>query len=66
MIRDLRMEAFSSKDIVKPTKLFVYRLHSQKIDNTFSIIRGAAWKIRNYYHVGVFEDGKKIYTTDKI
>lgn len=66
MEKDLRMEVFSSKDIVRATCLHVYQLHTQKIDNAFSIIRGAAWKLRNYFHVGVFEDGKRIYTTEKI
>lgn len=66
MEKDLRMEVFSSKDIVRAMCLHVYQLHTQKIDNTFSIIRGAAWKLRNYFHVGVFEDGKRIYTTEKI
>lgn len=66
MEKDLRMEVFSSKDIVKATCLHVYQLHTQKIDNAFSIIRGAAWKLRNYFHVGVFEDGNRIYTTEKI
>ena len=51
MEKDLRMEVFSSKDIVRATCLHVYQLHTQKIDNTFSIIRGAAWKLRNYFHV---------------
>lgn len=66
MKKDLRMEVFSSKDIVKATGLHVYQLHTQKIDNVFSIIRGATWKLRNYFHVGVFEDGKRIYTTEQI
>lgn len=66
MSKDLRMEVFSSKEKISPVKLYVYQLHSQKLDNTFSIIRGAAWKIKNYFHIGVFEDGKYIYTTDKI
>ena len=66
MKKDLRMEVFSSKDIVKATGLHVYQLHTQKIDNAFSIIRGAAWKLRNYFQVGVFEDGKRIYTTEQI
>lgn len=66
MGKDLRMEVFASKDTVKPTCLHVYQLHSQKVDNSFSIIRGAAWKLRNFNHVGVFEDGKRIYSTDKI
>ena len=47
MAKDLRMEVFASKEKVTTTKLHVYRLHSQKIENAFSIIRGAAWKIRN-------------------
>lgn len=63
MKKDLHMEEFSSKDIVKSTSLHVYQLHTQKIDNAFSIIRGVAWKLRNYFHIGVFEDGKRIYTT---
>lgn len=66
MAKDLRMEEFASKEKVTATKLHVYRLHSQKIENAFSIIRGAAWKIRNVNHVGVFEDGKFIYTTGKV
>ena len=61
MEKDLRMEVFSSKDMVRTTCLHVYQLHTQKIDNSFSIIRGAAWKLRNYFHVGVFEDGKRIF-----
>ena len=60
------MEEFASKDIVKPTSLHVYQLHTQKIGNTFSIIRNATRKLRNYNHVGVFEDGKKIYSTEKL
>lgn len=64
--RDLRMEAFASKGIVQPVKLHVYELHTQKIDNAFSIIRGAAWKIRNYTGFGVFEDGKYIYSNAPI
>ncbi len=66
MEKDLRMEVFSSKDIVKSTSLHVYQLHTQKIDNRILIIRGAVWKLRNYFHVGVFEDGERIYTTEKI
>lgn len=66
MTRDLRMEAFASTCTVKPVKLHVYELHTQKIDNAFSIIRGAAWKIRNYTGSGVFEDGKYIYSIEQI
>lgn len=66
MNKDLRMEMFPSKDIVRPTSLHVYKLHAQKIDNTFSVIRSAAGKFRSYYHIGVFEDGKRIYTTEEI
>ena len=66
MQKDLRMEVFSSKEIVTATCLHIYQLHTQKIDNAFSIIRGATWKLRNYFHIGVFEDGKRIYTTEKI
>ena len=65
-MKTLRMERFLSKSEVKPQKLHVYELHTQKIDNAFSIIRGAAWKIRNYCDMGVFEDKKYIYTTEKL
>ena len=34
MEKDLRMEVFSSKDIVRATCLHVYQLHTQKIDNS--------------------------------
>ena len=44
----------------------MYGLHSQKIGEKHEIIRGAAWRIRNYNHCGVFEDGEYIYTTDKV
>lgn len=64
--KDLRIEIFSSKEAVKPVKLHVYELHSNKIENTFQIIRGACWKIKNYYKCGAFEDGRFIYTTEKI
>lgn len=50
MGKDLRMEIFDSKDVVKPVSLHVYQLHSQKIDNSFSVIRGAVWKLKNYNH----------------
>ncbi len=66
MGKDLRMEVFASKDVVKPVILHIYQLHSQKIDNSFSIIRGAVWKLKNYNHVGVFEDGNRIYSTDML
>lgn len=66
MMKDFRMETFVSKDIVKPISLHVYELHSQKIDNKYSIIRGATRKIINCNQVGVFEDGQNIYTTEKI
>ena len=66
MEKDLRMEVFASKDVVKQVSLYVYQLHSQKIDNSFAIIRGAVWKLKNYNHVGVFEDGNRIYSTDKL
>lgn len=39
MGRDLRMEVFASKDAIKPVSLHIYQLHSQKIDNSFSVIR---------------------------
>lgn len=66
MAKNLKMEVFPSKTVVKAVELHVYQLHSQKIDNLFSVIRGAAWKIRNYNSVGVFEDGKYIYTTEQV
>lgn len=67
MEKDLRMEVFSSKNIVRATCLHVYQLHKQNVhENKFSAIRSAAWKLRNYFHVGVFEDGNRIYTTEKI
>lgn len=66
MGRDLRMEVFASKDAIKPVSLHIYQLHSQKIDNSFSVIRGAVWKLRNDNHVGVFEDGNRIYSTDML
>ncbi len=66
MGRDLRMEVFASKDVVKPVSLHIFQLHSQKIDNSFSVIRGAVWKLRNYNHIGVFEDGNRIYSTDML
>lgn len=66
MVKDLRMEVFESKETVKPIRLHMYELHSQKIDNRHSIIRGAVNRIRNYNHIGVFENGKNIYTTEKV
>ena len=36
------------------------------LGNTYSIIRGAAWKLRNWNQAGVFEDGNKIYATEKL
>lgn len=66
MEKDLKMEVFASKDKVQSVCFHVYQLHSQKIENSYSIIRGAVGKLRNYNHVGVFEDGKRIYATDKL
>lgn len=66
MEKDLRMEVFASKGTVTTTNLHVYKLHSQRVENSFSIIRGAAWKIKNYNHCGVFEDSTHIYTTEKV
>ena len=66
MSRNLKMEVFPSKMAVQATELHVYQLHSQKIDNAFSVIRGAAGRIRNFNNVGVFEDGKYIYTTELV
>lgn len=60
------MEVFASVDTVKPVEFHVYELHAQKIGNTYSIIRGAAWKLRNWNQAGVFEDGNKIYATEKL
>ena len=48
MEKDLKMEVFASVDTVKPVEFHVYELHAQKIGNTYSIIRGAAWKLRNW------------------
>lgn len=59
MEKDLKMEVFASVDTVKPVEFHVYELHVQKIGNTYSIIRGAAWKLRNWNQAGVFEDGTK-------
>ena len=66
MEKDLKMEVFASKDKVKPVCFHIYQLHSQNIDNSYSIIRGAVCKLKNYNHVGVFEDGNRIYATDKL
>ena len=66
MPRNLKMEVFASKEIVNEVELHVYRLHSQRIENSFSVIRGAVWKIRNHCNVGVFEDGKHIFTTEQV
>lgn len=67
MGKDLKMEAFASCEEVKPVILHVYELHAQNIEkNRFSIIRGAAGKLKNYNHVGVFEDGEHIYSTDRL
>ena len=66
MEKDLKMEVFASVDTVKPVEFHVYELHVQKIGNTYSIIRGAAWKLRNWNQAGVFEDGNKIYATEKL
>ena len=60
MEKDLKMEVFASVDTVKPVEFHVYELHVQKIGNTYSIIRGAAWKLRNWNQAGVFEDGNKM------
>ena len=64
MEKDLRMEVFASKDTVKPISLHEYKLISKKIDNNFSIIRGAVRKLKRYNQVGIFENGYKIYSTD--
>lgn len=67
MDKDLRMEVFASCDVVKPVSLHVYDLHAQEVENNrFSIIRGAVGKLKNYNHAGVFEDGEKIYSTEKL
>lgn len=66
MEKDLRMEVFSSKEKVKTTSLHKYKLHSQKIGEPNSIIRSVVRRLRNYTDIGVFEDGKNIYSTEKL
>lgn len=67
MDKDLKMEAFASYEEVKPVPLHVYTLHAQNVEkNRFSVIRGAVGKLKNYNHVGVFEDGENIYSTDRL
>lgn len=66
MSKDLKMEVFESKEKVCPRKFFVYEFNTQKIGNGFSIIRGATCKIKNHCKIDVFEDGKRIYTTEQI
>lgn len=67
MEKDLRMEVFASCDVVEPVSLHIYELHSQNLENNkYSVIRGAVCKLKNYNHVGVFEDGVKIYSTEKL
>ena len=65
--KDLRMETFASKELVKPVTLHVYEFHTSELyENKFKLIRGAACRINNRNTCGVFEDGKYIYTTEKI
>ena len=67
MGKDLKLEVFASKTRIEPVSLHVYQLISQNIeDNKYKIIRGASWKIRNYNHCGVFENGEYIYTTELV
>lgn len=66
MEKDLRLEVFASTKQVIPIKLHTYNLKVQNIDNPYKIIRGACWKIRNYYKCGAFENGNNIFTTEKI
>lgn len=63
----MKLEVFASKEKVQPISLHIYDLKTKNIvENKFEIIRGATWKIQNYNHCGVFEDGTHIYTTEKV
>ena len=67
MSRDLRFELFPSKDTVKPIIMHRYNFSSIKMENSFKLIRSAVRRLRNYNNkIGIFEDGNKIYSTDKI
>ena len=67
MSKDLKMEIFASKETVKPVAFHVYEFHTSELyENKFKLIRSAVWKIKNVNTCGVFEDGKYIYTTEKI
>lgn len=67
MSKDLKMEIFASKETVKPVTFHVYEFHTSELyENKFKLIRSAVWKIKNVNTCGVFEDGKYIYTTEKI
>lgn len=67
MEKDLKLEVFASKTAVVPVSLHVYKLLSQNItDSKYKVIRGASWKIRNYNHCGVFDNGEFIYATEEV
>ena len=62
MSKDLKMEIFASKEIVKPVTFHVYEFYTSELyENKFKLIRSAVWKIKNVNTCGVFEDGKYIY-----
>lgn len=66
MSKDLRMEVFASTDVVQPVSFHKYVLHSQRLDNPIVTIRNAVRTLSNYSNIGIFEDGKNIYTTEKL
>lgn len=67
MSKELKMEVFASKELVKSVKLHVYEFHTSELyENKYRLIRSAVWKMRNVNACGVFEDGSYIYTTEKI
>ena len=66
-MRDLKLEVFSSNNIIENTKFHVYKLLSSDINsNRYKIIRSACRTIRIFNSCGVFEDGNNIYTTEQI
>lgn len=66
MEKDLKLEVFASKEPVQSVTLHKYNLHSHELKNPYSIIRSACQKISTRNKCGAFEDGKHIYTTEKI
>lgn len=67
MGKDLKLEAFASKEKVMPVSLHAYKLISQNItDIKYKVIRGASWKIRNYNQCGVFDNGEVLFSTEKV